>query len=516
MNDVSAATLQALGSKAASSSKVSSWLLPAIVLISIASLISIERNISPAVPINVDPAYYAVVSHELLNGEQLYTDIWDHKPPAPFIVYGAAELLLGYGPATLLTLNLILTLLMLVLLFLVGRLGPGGDIAGYIAAGSWAIVSGSIGLEGRDPNTEIMMNVCLTGAFLIFVKSENGMTRRSAIVAGVLFLIATMFKPVVVAAALLICLANLAFATDRRAAGRSTAIIGGIGILGWAGTFGYFGLTGRAGIFADSMIAFNRSYSGSIVGNLIAPLTGDAELLIDVIGPIAVIAGGLFILVAWFDKRLAALVAAFVAAGWFGIAAPGRFSIHYYQLWLPPLIIAAAWGIGVLSISNRRFVRWASPVVIGLLFGGLIATQISEYKTVIAGKHTPVVRKLAHSAPTLRFISENLEPNETFFLWGITTNMYLLAERRPPAAVIFDGHLESGPMFATLSSRVISDLDREKPELLVVEYGRPPVPTWISDGYDTTPIFDDPKGYAVYARLDGRLGRRETVTADRF
>ncbi|MBL8180671.1 MAG: hypothetical protein JNL64_03555 [Blastocatellia bacterium] len=506
MNDASAATLQTLGSKAASSSRVSSWLVPTVVLLSIASLITIERNISPAVPINVDPAYYAVVSHELLNGERLYTDIWDHKPPAPFIVYGAAELLFGYGPATLLTLNLILTLLMLVLLFLVGRRGPGGDISGYIAAATWAIVSGSIGLEGRDPNTEIMMNVCLTGAFLMFVNSKDGMTRSGAIVGGLLFLIATMFKPVVVAAALLICLANLMFARDRNEAVRSTAIISGIGVIGWAATFGYFAWTGRAAIFADSMVAFNRSYSGSIVGNLIAPLTGDAELLIDVIGPIAVIAAGLFVLVIWFDRRLAALVAAFVAAGWFGIAAPGRFSVHYYQLWLPPLIIASAWGIGVLMNSEKRLVRWASPVVIGLLFGGLIATQISEYKTVIAGEHTPVVKKLAHSAPTLRFIRENLEPNETFFLWGITTNMYLLAERRPPAAVIFDGHLENGPMFATLSSRVISDLNRERPELLVVEHGRPPVPSWISDGYDTKPIFDDPNGYAVYARRDGRLG----------
>jgi hypothetical protein len=481
-------------------------LIPIVVIATLAGLIAAERYVVPSIPINVDPAYYAVVSHELLNGESLYSDIWDHKPPAPFIIYGAAELLFGYGTHTLVILHFILTFGLLILFFLVGRCGPGGNLTGYLAAALWALVSGSIGLEGRDPNTEIMMNACLMGAFLLFVSSSSSsLSRARSMAVGSLFLFATMFKPVVVAAAVLICIAHVALSSERRAAFRDVAVIGSVGILGWAATFGYFAATGRGRIFYDSMISFNHNYSGSIIQNLIAPLLANAELLIDVVAPLAVFGSVGFLFILWFDRRMAAFVLAFVAAGWFSIAAPGRFSVHYYQLWLPPLIVAASWGIGVLFTQKKKPLTAAGALASFILLASLVDVQVPSYREIYNGKHVPVVEKLAYSDRATRVINSKLEAGETFFLWGITTNLYLLTDRRPPALIIFDSHLEPGPLYAALSERVRSDLERNRPEMLVVEQGRPAPPEWITSGYLSEPLFIDRDSYAIYARRDGRL-----------
>ncbi|HMT07809.1 MAG TPA: hypothetical protein PKA82_07370 [Pyrinomonadaceae bacterium] len=480
--------------------------LPILVLSVFACLIATVRVFVPSVPINVDPAYYAVVSHKLLNGESLYTDIWDHKPPAPFIVYGAAELLLGYGPNTLLILNFVLTIGMLVLLFMAGRCGPGGDISGYLAAALWTLCSGSIGLEGRDPNTEIMMNALLTGAFLLFVSSpEIRLTNARAVFCGVLFLFATLFKPVVVAAAVLICIAHVVTSREHRAALKNVLVIAAVGFAGWAATFGYFVFTGRGAIFTDSMIAFNQSYSGSIFANLIAPLRGNAELLIDVIAPLAVFAFVGFVLLFWFEKRKAVFVLGFIAAGWFAIAARGRFSVHYYQLWLPPLIIASAWGLGVLVGSKMTAIKSAGAVASFVLILGVMFAQYSEIRAVLNGNHVPVVEKLAHSSDAVAVVNSKLRSDETFFLWGITTNLYLLADRRPPTPIIFDSHLDAGPMQAILSERVRIDLEKNRPELLVVEQGRPKVPDWIFAQYRPEPIYLNSNSYSIYVRRDGRI-----------
>jgi hypothetical protein len=43
---------------------------------------------------------YAVIAHEMLDGKQLYSDLWDHKPPGVHVTYAVAELLAGYGRAS--------------------------------------------------------------------------------------------------------------------------------------------------------------------------------------------------------------------------------------------------------------------------------------------------------------------------------------------------------------------------------------------------------------------------------
>lgn len=477
-----------------------------IAILSFVSLLVADRALMPAIPVNVDPASYAVVAHELLNGERLYQDIWDHKPPAPFIVYALAELAFGYTPQTLYTLNLVVCIALMLMMYALGSRSFGGRPAGLIAAGMWMLTCGSFGLEGRDPNTEILINASVAAALVLMLdESPTGWTMPRSIAIGFFLLLATMFKPVLVVMAVLLSIAHIATSDNVRRAVRDTAIVGVTGVIGWAVTFAYFGATGRGQIFYDSMVAYNRHYSGGIVSNLIAPIRGNAELMFDVIGPLAVFAAIGFFVLAVFDKRRAAISIALVAGGWFAIASPGRFSVHYYQMWLPPLILTVAWAIGVMVARDIRALRFAGYGAAALLSITIILVQIGEYRQVLAGEFKPVLPALQRSEATAHTIDEMLLPSETFFLWGNTPNMYLLAGRRPPTAVLFESHLEPNPLYATLRARVESDLDAAKPELLVVEHGRPPVPDWIADRFSPTPIHDDDSGYAIYTHRDGRI-----------
>jgi hypothetical protein len=94
--------------------------------------------------------------------------------------------------------------------------------------------------------------------------------------------------------------------------------------------------------------------------------------------------------------------------------------------------------------------------------------------------------------------------DESFFLWGNTPNLYLLANRRPPTSVLFDSHLHPNPLFNVLSERVIADLAATRPALLVVENSRRPVPDWITKDFENEPILYEPDGYSVYTRSDGK------------
>ncbi|QQS34264.1 MAG: hypothetical protein IPM50_06760 [Acidobacteriota bacterium] len=488
----------------------SSLTIAAAILLLFCAAMLTERLLMTSVPINVDPAAYAVASHEILNGERLYSDIWDHKPPAPFMVYAAFEAALGYGPSTLFVMNFLATLAIMFGLFLICRRGPGGDSAGLIAAGIWALVSGSIGLEMRDPNTEALMNVCIVFAFFAMFSGERTIGVRRAFIAGLLLFAATMFKPVVVVVAAAFAAGHVIRSTEKARAFWDIAVVASIGIAGWLITFGYFGLTGRGELFYDAVIVYNRHYAGGMIENILAPLYGKAELFVDVIGPLAIFAALLSMPLFFADRKRWIIAVLYVCSAWVAIALPGRFSVHYYQLWLPAFIITIAWGIGsLLKFENRvlQFSAYASVAVVSLI---LALTQIADHRAVLAGEHVPVIKTLNKADETTAVINSMLREDETIIVWGNTPNIYMLTRRRPPTILLFDSHFDPNPIREKLVGLAQEKLDMSGTELLVVECDRPPVPDWIAMHFEEAPISQDPEGYTIYARRGGRIaGERQ-------
>lgn len=482
------------------------------VMFALSALIAIDRLYAPAVPINVDPASYAVVAHELLDGKNLYTDIWDHKPPAPFVTYAAAELAFGYSGRQLYILNFLASVAVLWGIFLTAKHGPGGQVAGLIAASLWAVVSGSFGLEGRDPNTELLINVFVVFAFYIIVANRtDGLSCVQSIAIGTLYLWASLYKPVVVANVGLITLAYVLFAENRKRAFGNALTIGAVGVVGWMLTFVYFLVTGRGEIFYTSIVTYNKHYSGNIIANVVAPAFGQADLFVDVIGPLAICAliGAICSFV--YDKRLGALVAAFVASSWIALASAGRFSVHYYQLWLPPLIIASAWGIGYFFVSKKtekKIVAYSAGLSLVAI---LIIYQLPHYRAAAAGEFVPEMPVLNSAERTVDVINSLLRDDESFYVWGNTPNLYLLANRRPAAGVLFDSHLRENPVSDKLVKKVWEQLAQSKPEILLIQHDRPLPPEWLKGEFESVPLYSDLHSYSVYARRGGRIAAEKNM-----
>src|SRR5437868_1023590 len=71
------------------------WLVT-VVLLLLASSIALARLHTWDEPMERDLTTYAVIGHQLLRGRSLYSDLWDHKPPAIHISYAFADYLFGY------------------------------------------------------------------------------------------------------------------------------------------------------------------------------------------------------------------------------------------------------------------------------------------------------------------------------------------------------------------------------------------------------------------------------------
>jgi len=487
--------------------------LPFFLLLVFAATLAADRLIVPQMPLSPDSTAYAIIGHGLLNGQTLYTDVWDHKPPVIYITYAAAEILLGYSPQTIVLLNIFISLIVMFGLFYAGKTGRGGIVSGLWAAALWVIVSGTFELEGRDPNTEVFINACVVWAFAILARNrKDGFAAKHLIFLGLLFTLGSFFKPVFVAYAVFLMCAHVAFphvGTNRKKALTDALIIGAVGAVGWILMFGYFAATNRFEIFYQTIVAYNSHYSGNVLANIIAPLRGRSEMFLDFMNPLAVcvIVGLVFTFI--HNRRQAALLAAFVASAWIAIALPGRFYMHYFQLWVPPLIVGSSWAIGHFAVSEKIQLRLASfgaGIILALI---LIFNQISPYQSALANDWTPFSNPpLVAGEDTARQINSLLINDETFLLWGNTPNLYLLSGRKPPTAILFQQHLNKGPVSELLTNRVKADLARVRPEILITESGKPPAPDWIAQDYEPMPIPQNKNTYSFYMRRGGRLANQ--------
>src|ERR1044071_3658617 len=82
-------------------------MLIVLALIVLSAIIAWARLHTLHEPLERDITLYAVISHEMLYGRQLYSDLWEHKPPAVFLTFGAAERIVGYGPYAIYLLGVI-------------------------------------------------------------------------------------------------------------------------------------------------------------------------------------------------------------------------------------------------------------------------------------------------------------------------------------------------------------------------------------------------------------------------
>lgn len=496
-------------------------------LVALIMLIAAVRLATYHRPFETDVMIYAVFGHEMLEGRSLYVDLWDHKPPAIYIVFALAELLMGYGRHTVFFLNVFVNALTLVGIYFASVWGVKSRAAGIWGAAFWAVLSGVMDVNASGVNAEMFISACNVWAFALLLRFD---VRARPLAVGALLALATFIKPFVVITAVFFAVTHAAAppaSSGRVRAIKEVMMMALPGLAGWSLHFIYFAASGRLRAFWEAVVIYNRDYAGDPLSNLLAPLRGEAELLPDLLAPLALLTlASLALLAMGARHREAALLAAFVVVSWIEIALPGRFFTHYYQLWMPPLIVGAAWFIDMLAASEKIRMRHAAHIAGAVVLVLLTLPQLHWYELALSHNweelfHAQKVapkRAAANIAAeaTARELDALLEPNETFYEWGSEPSLYFWSRRRPPAGVLSENHLLAGPLAEDLSARVLAKLEREPPEIFVVARwaeelpgaAHHPILELVRSRYRPLPAGMGRGAFSLYALRGGALDER--------
>jgi hypothetical protein len=472
-------------------------------------------------PLDHDLTTYAVIAHELLAGRALYVDLWDHKPPAIHVTFALGEILMGYGPLAVHALGLVGVVLGTLAVHRAG-LAVGGAISGAWAAVLYVVRSNDVSMAATQPNTEVFLNASLAWALALLLGWRGGCARRAVAVGGLLAA-ASLYKPVALATTGLLVLVHAAYPPPGcprwRAAADVAALLGALAVA-WVLVGAYFTGVGALGDFFHAVFTFNRWYptwgaGAGVLANLASGLR--PERLVHphtrFIVPLVILGlAGLVLGLAAGRRRQVALVVAFTVGAFVSIAAPGQFYEHYYQLWLPALVVGAAWGTGELArrLPPRRAWLGAAPVAatVAITLAHMAPSGLLSAEASTVGR----TYRLYLETEQLGLVLDRwLGPGETFYHWGDETGLYFASRRRPPSGVIYSLPLRAGPLAAELTERVLDDLRRRPPEIVVVSRAlaraapEHPIRTWIAAHYREVPSPTGEENFVIAVRRGGRL-----------
>jgi hypothetical protein len=472
-------------------------------------------------PAGADQGLNATLGHGLVQGRLLYADMWDQKPPGVYVAYALAELAVGYGPQQFFVLNLLGWTVALLGLYQSGKLLVGKS-AGLGAGLIWAFLV-VLPEWFTQPNAEVFISAAMAWSYFALLRLSSRPRWGWACAFGAAVGLASMFKPTIFAAAGLMGVGYIAGSWRQNGnpwlAARHMLAVAGVSLALWAACLSLFWYQGSLGDFYDTVVLYNRHYSGNMLHNIahIRYLTYRNYLLL-VILPCLLIP---------FVSRVQASQAQrsgwLALAGWgagcaIAIALTGHWYMHYYQLWMPVYALAA--GALLMTPLAGSFPRHA--ITRSFLLAAVIGPLVYFHPF-----HDVPDQRFDHNRADCRrlgiAIDRVLLPSETAYVFGYLGNtggVYFACHRQPPCGIIFDFPLESGPLVKKFEQRILHDLDQNPPDLIVLSkrsFGPAlegkPVPwgqklvDWIAQHY-VLRCFPAPDKYASYARRGSALEQR--------
>lgn len=419
-------------------------------------------------PLDRDISAYAVVGREILNDRPLYSDLWDHKPPGIHLIFAGATFLVGPGVPAVLLVNVAFSVLALAGLMIAGHQMAGRS--GAILSGVlWVVVGADLGLQANQPNVELPLNACVAWAMAASLGWHSRSAGKIALTTGGLTAGGLLLKAVVAAPLGFLAAVDVA-ETWRRKGTRIAAaflvrwifavICGLVPVIAWC----VFNAGGEA--VWDALVRYNLAYRQSTmlsnlqeflrVGNHLATSSVAVIGLLSIAG-----VAGLTRLDSPTRRRILAVILGSAVA----VAAPGRFHPHYYQLFLPPLVLASAVGFrkSLIRPGVLRFAAVTMLVALGLFHVHYLRLPPDEWSRRKYGGVFLDERRLAGC------VSAYVKPGDYFWQLGPQPGIYLLTETVPASGVIYDYPLLPGsPVRNRLAGRVIAELTENPPRLVLV------------------------------------------------
>jgi len=470
-------------------------------------------------PRSHDITYFAVVGHGLLHGQHLYSELWDNKPPAPYLTYAATELVAGYGPLQVYLLGLAAAVLALIGVYAAVFAITSNRSAALWGSAFWAVISTSLQFDANEPNCEVFTNVCLIWAIALIAKAcGREMSTARALGIGAVLALATLYKPFFIIHAALFATVHVICSEPGkyRRALLDVVKIASAGAAAWVLTIGYFAATQRWQIFYDSNVTYNHFYSprpwlamANATPYLIPPVS---EQFLNYSPLLVLIALGVLVK-SQSDRYVKWLLISFAAATYLAVATPAKFFGHYFQLWLPVLAITSGWALERIRLSPIS--RWCRPQVLAFTVSLLLVA--CEFPNYMMDPYESSQKYNGNSIvdmyKTSSFVESLLKPGEQLVQFGICPEFYFIGHRLSPTGVLFASHLD-GPLGRMLSERLFEDLKRSRPEVIVMErrfedflYDRR-LRSVFEEEYEPIPDHANYYGFTILMRRGGALAAR--------
>jgi len=533
------------------------WLVPSVLVV-LSIIILLARAHTCREPLENDITAYAVIAHEMLNGRRLYVEAWENKPPAVFVTYALAELAVGFGDAAIYGLGVTAAIVTLLGAYRAGR-ALGGPTAGIWAAVFWTASCSHLYLQANQPSTEVFMNAFLVWALALLLDADlRPFTLRHAVLVGVFFVLASLYKHVVAVYAVLACLVHVVFPPqgkpERSRLFGHVVVIGAIGIAAWGAVAGYFLLTGGFEDFYRDVFSRNIGYAGDILTNVAGPLRHPARPLAAVFNrlpkPLILLSLPSVIGLALSRRkdgipwRQWMLLVAFGIATYLAVAMPGKFFPHYFQLCLP--LLAVCGGLGVVALGRlfqkreadgnedetgpgavkgkgpaqaRRGAGACWPHVVGaLVLASLLWQEIPLYRlSPEEWSRRKYGERFVDSVKMGREIGLLLKPDERFYEWGNESGLFYYSRRRPASRhwAVWAITTYGREAAERVPQEILADLERSRPELFVVHkpdypvmQSFPQIARFLETGYRPLPGGHERGPFLLFARRGGALETR--------
>jgi len=453
------------------------------------------------VPLETDECNYIYIAQRLLAGDRLYIDVWDHQPFGIFTFFAGIISIFGHTPLVFRNLAVVASLCSLAFVFIIAR-RSGGLSVGLVAAICFALASSDPGTAGDGCNREIFMNPLILLSWYV-AGSVHRHRAGYIFLAGLSLGLASCLKTVVAIHWLLLAV-WMAWDTARQLQPprKNVAILrlllwfsAGPTLL-WLGTAGYFWLTHRLWEFVDAVFLFNMQYSqdsGSAFARFWQFFSPQGHpFIFDSALPLwlAAILATPWLIWASFSRRgksATSLLAPLLIAGYIAVCLPGRAWPHYYYLMIPALCITVPVSLSHLlglirNAENMTLTRrWLSTVVPATLVIALLGTQYTSY--ISQPPFGITITRYFSRDFWGRAIGEKIksvtDPDDSIFVYGNEAEMYYYANRKCASRYTMITGLRVGdPTAAHRRKKLIDDLNRNLPRIIVVLFDEKPFPEW--------------------------------------
>lgn len=444
-------------------------------------------------PFERDEGGYAYMSWRFLNGEVMYRDYWDTKPPGIVCIYALIFKLYGISLTSVRTMTIFFGIIALMLVYLVAEKMFDKKIA-ITSVFIYAFFSSQPISHTISSNAEPFMIIFTLAGIYFYLFSEK--RNNALILSGALFGIAFMVKQTAVDGLLAVILYS---AINKGLRIRNILKISA-GIVGvWVPVIIYFLYKGVLNDFFFAAYVYNFTYINKALSyhwlerliNTIITLTKE-DILLWVLA-----ISGFFII----NKRH--FLRAWTVFAAIGVTAGGRFFPHYFVQLIPVLSILSGYCLNKVweSIDRQNF--WAkaqNKFIFSTLSVLVVLTFINQIR-YFAFLDCYDICKEKYPMQSFEFkerlaeeVKKITNPDDYIFVWGSEPEIYFFAERRSPVRFINNHYVWIHSAFAEKAKKeIMQELNLKKPKAIIIMDFMPVFPelvNFVKENYKQREILD--------------------------